>query len=1274
MKRYLVVLLVCSLTILKSQAPLTLKGTLSWLNTESKNFTSEKLPYFDNAHYTDKEPKIPIIMHQFDWNSGDEFQIELLVKASKAWIAPRTRNIYIPDNYTIRKGIFTENKLKKGWIEISAIRNVNGQVELLTDYEINITPSARQFDFSPAPRPYTNKSILSDGSIYKIAISENGVYKIDKDFLEKTLKINTSGLDPRKISIYGNGGHKLAESNAITRVDDLQELAIFINGENDGSFDNNDNILFYATGPDKLFYQAQSNQFLGLKNVYSEKSYYYLKINSTLGKRIKLANQLAPSANLITVSLNTIRHEKESLNLLDYIQCGHGSGQDWIGEALSANRVNDFKDDFIFPNIVKDSLVSLYGKVLARSNSTSSIKANLNTNNVTNTIFQVSISDCTSQVANEAAFFVKSLADKDNVAISLEPQIASSVSYEAWLDFLQVSAYVRNIYSNKPIHIFNPSTVNQKQNTYELESSVNDMVVWNISDISNVEGLPLQTKNNKITFTDLSDNVYKNYIAFASNYGFKNPEFISNIENQNIHSIQDADLIIIYHKDFKDEAIQLKKHREDFSKLKVEAVDIAQIYNEFGSGSPDPTSVRDFLRMVYSRSSNLKYLILFGDASFDYRYLSKKTNDENFVPTYETSTSFHQVDAFPSDDYFGLLDDNEGDNLDGMLDLSIGRILARTKAEASNQIKKIIDYDISAQSLGDWRLNMIFAADDEDINIHLDQMETIADETKSKLYNIQKIYFDAFDQVSTPGGERYPEATKALNASVFNGALTMSYMGHGGPTGLAQERVLLDDDIRKWDNVNRLPLLITATCSFNAFDDATITNAGEFAIHNKAGAIALYSTVRAVYSDDNFQLTRAVHNKLFEKTNNRYYTIGEILKIAKNLNSSGGIKLNSRKFMLFGDPSQTLAYPKHTIAITSINDRPLQTIKDTFKALDKLTIKGYIQDINNVKLSNFNGELNATVFDKEITLKTKGNDPGSNPYPYNIQKNIIFKGSANIINGEWEFSFYIPKDINYEFGAGKISLYASDLKSQDAASYYDAFLIGGFSKDTFTDDKPPVVQLYINDDKFVSGGITNQTPKLYAKVSDDLGINITGNSIGHDLTGVLDNDNQNPIILNNYFKSKLNDAREGEILYPLNELKPGKHTLSLTAWDISNKMGQAAIEFYVIDNDQVSLDRIYNYPNPFTTNTEFQFESNLVNTDMVVTVRIQSVSGKIVKTIQQKIKPTGNRITGIQWDGRDDYSAELANGVYLYTIQIHSEINGQSISKTSNYQKLVKLK
>ncbi|MGA0233493.1 MAG: type IX secretion system sortase PorU, partial [Saprospiraceae bacterium] len=472
--------------------------------------------------------------------------------------------------------------------------------------------------------------------------------------------------------------------------------------------------------------------------------------------------------------------------------------------------------------------------------------------------------------------------------------------------------------------------------------------------------------------------------------------------------------------------------------------------------------------------------------------------------------------------FYALLSDNEGDDsLDGALDIGVGRIPCKSLQEANGVVNKIISYDTNPKSLGEWRMRTGFAADDEDNNIHMRQADGIATLTENNHpeLNQQKVYFDAYNQESTPGGARYPDARSALVNNIQNGQLVLNYLGHGGPKGWAQERVLQLSDLTNLNNFERLPILVTATCSFTGFDEPNVVSAGELALLNPGGgAIALFSTVRAVYSSQNERITREVFKKIFTRNAGERQTLGDIIQQAQNSNSSDTISSNTRKFMLFGDPSQTIALPQYRVEFTEFNGTDIHEDRiDTLGALSKARVKGHISDYNGVMLEDFNGDVFLTVFDKASTIKTLDNDNKGRFFEFSSRKNTLYKGSASVVDGRFEIEFIIPKDINFEYGKGLLSFYASDNTSRDAGGYYDKIIIGGTSEEGFADNEGPLIQIFFNNRSFVDGGETGKNAIMIVDLEDENGINLSGTSIGHDITAVFDGNQHNPIILNGFY-------------------------------------------------------------------------------------------------------------------------------------------------------------
>jgi hypothetical protein len=520
---------------------------------------------------------------------------------------------------------------------------------------------------------------------------------------------------------------------------------------------------------------------------------------------------------------------------------------------------------------------------------------------------------------------------------------------------------------------------------------------------------------------------------------------------------------------------------------------------------------------------------------------------------------------------------------------------------------------------------------------------------------------------------------------ISKGALIFNYTGHGGEVGLTAERMIDIDIINSLDNFNKLPLFITATCEFSRYDDPSRTSAGELCLLNaKGGAISLFTTCRLAYSGPNYDLNRVTLEKLFTPLpDGSMPTLGEAIQMTK---SDSRIRLNTLyyvNFHLLGDPALRLAYPKDKVVTTAVNQLPVTTSRvDTLSALRKITITGFVADKNGNKLSTFNGLVYPTVFDKEQTVSALMNtvesaanyyavqnnsDPGPyKPFTFNLQKNILYRGKVSVVNGDFSYTFMVPKDISFSFGPGKISYYATDGKT-DAHGYYNKVVVGGATKNVVVDNEGPKVQLYLNDKNFINGGITNEKPVLYADLIDSSGINTLGSSIGHDMAVVMDENSTKPVILNDYYEASLNSYQSGRVRYPYTELSEGEHRLSFRVWDIQNNSSVVYSDFIVAKSAELALKHVLNYPNPFTTKTKFFFEHNQACNPLKVNIQIYTVSGKLVKTIQQSVLCEGFRPEGVDWDGRDDFGDKLARGVYIYKLSILDVEN----KKAEKIEKLV---
>jgi hypothetical protein len=652
-------------------------------------------------------------------------------------------------------------------------------------------------------------------------------------------------------------------------------------------------------------------------------------------------------------------------------------------------------------------------------------------------------------------------------------------------------------------------------------------------------------------------------------------------------------------------------------------------------------------------SNKPRYLLLFGDASYDYK--DRLNNNTSFVPAYENPVSLDVLSTYTSDDFFGFLDDNEDINTGiviNYLDVGIGRVPAKNTEEAKNFVDKVEAY---FQSFGPWRNNLTFIADDEDQNLHLQDAEIITNTatTTAPVFDIQKIYLDAYQQESGSGGSRYPQVNQAINNQVYNGTLIWNFTGHGGPRRLAEETILDQEIVNSWNNEGRLPLFITGTCDFAPYDDPKLSSIGEnILLRPKTGAIALMTTTRVVFAFSNrIMNNNYLQHALQQDASGRYRSLGDAVKDAKNFTyQTSGDVTNNRKFTLLGDPALTIGLPVLKVRPTTINSLPVSQT-DTLSATEKITIEGEVTDIAGNVLTGFAGNVYPVIFDKLQNVNTLANDPGSQPATFSTRSNILFRGKATVTNGRFSFSFKVPKDINYQYGNGRLSLYAEN-GIRDGNGAYTGFLVGGTANNGDNDNEGPEIKPFLNDEKFVNGGLTNETPVLIVKLSDSSGINTAGTGIGHDIVATLDNDNNRFFILNDFFQGELDSYQKGEVRFQLPELEAGPHTLRIKAWDVLNNSEEALLDFTVAKNEELMLSHVLNYPNPFTTNTQFWFEHNKPGQDLRVRLQIFTISGRVIKMIERTINTPGNRSSELEWDGKDEYGDKVGRGVYLYKLSV----------------------
>ncbi|MFN4285348.1 MAG: type IX secretion system sortase PorU [Lacibacter sp.] len=1114
-------------------------------------------------------------------------------------------------------------------------------------------------------RSYRDNSILATGNWYKLAVRQSGVHRVDMATLQ-ALGINTQNLSSASIRLFGNGGGMLPEANSIARPDDLQENAIWVSDGGDGIFNGNDYFLFYAQGPDQWEKDSLNQRFRFKKNLYSDEAYYFLTIGGT-GLRVT-GQQTIPVPNRVqTTFRDRYAYELDTVNLLR-------SGKQWYGEEFgnAPGRVLTRNFTVNLPHLVPGTQVTLLSHVIARSTgASSSFAVRANNNTVLTHVLPAVGTGTYDLVATSSELFTGFQLTQNTLSLQYQYQ-PISVNAQGWLNWFQLFVVRQlNLAGLEQLAFRDWETVGPGNITeFRIQNAGSATQVWDVTEPAMPVALQPNLLGNEMRVVQTTSRL-REFIAFNPQ-NLPRPQPAGTVPNQNLHALTARDYVVVTHPSLLTEAQRLANFHQQRG-LRTVVVTIEQVYNEFASGTPDPGAIRDFVKMLYDKAGSVttnrpRYLLLMGDASFDYK--NRTPGNTNLVPSWQNDVSLDPLATYVSDDFFGFLDDNDDVNRffpPPLLDVGIGRIPARTLQEARQVVDKILRYHEPA-SLGPWRREICLVADDEDNNLHFDDAEfhaaTIA---QNPLFQLQKIYLDAYRQVSGSGGQRYPEVNQAINNRIFSGTLIWNYSGHGGFRRLAEEVILDQDMVNTWTNVNKLPLFVTATCDFAPFDNPSIYSLGEdILLRERTGAIALLTTTRVVFAFSN----RIINNAFFREAlrpdaEGNFPTLGASLQQCKNVTyQSFGDVVNNRKFALLGDPALRLGFPKHRVRTLSINNNTPGT--DTLRATNRYTITGEVTDVQGNRLQGFNGYAYPILYDKEQTLRTLGNDPGSIPADFRVQNNIIFRGKARVVNGTFSYTFVVPRTINYQFGNAKIAYYAENGET-DAMGSESNVVIGGVGAGGITDNTGPEIKAYLNDERFVNGGITNETPVLLVRLFDSSGINTAGTGIGQDITATLNDDNNRYFILNEFYEADADSYQRGTVRFQMPRLEEGNHRLRIKAWDVMNNSSEYVLDFRVVKDADLKLERVYNYPNPFTTRTTFMFEHNRPGDVLQVGIRIFTVSGKLVNSLQRTINATGNRSFEIEWDGTDAFGRKVGRGVYIYRLEV-KDSNGK---RQSVIQKLV---
>lgn len=1028
---------------------------------------------------------------------------------------------------------------------------------------------------------------FSKGTWLKIAVSETGVHRIKASEIKKA-GVSTTILS-ENIRLFGAENGVLPQKNNESELRFLKEIPIEIN-DSDGDFSADDYLLFYAESPNRVLQNNEKSQLVVEKNPYSAHSYYYLQLADTKGLRMSFQPEETTFSNEVTEFDDLYYFEKEETNLLH-------SGREWLGDFMTN------KQDYTvtIEGLQTTSSVLLNSQVFGAVTSTQALPLK-----IANQLMLTHTLTSTGYQAGSLLYKYNRRGDIDNQLIKVNlPAENFTLSYDfgttlpspsgVYIDFFSIQSKRKIQFYSKQTILRNFDSILKTATKFSFSGANTDGFVWDVTQPLFPKKVKLK-QDSKLYFIAKTSDTLRSFVTFTVS-SFLSDVSIQKVEISTISFEDVPNLLIVTAPAFVEQANRLAEFRQKNDKLKVKVLTTQAIYDNFSGGKPDPSAIRNVAREFWKKDSSIfKYLLLLGEATFDYKNNAQLVDNEQavFVPVYESRESYEPIYSYSSDDYFGFLEPTEGEWKEGRrvgsswdnsetenhtLDIGVGRLPVRNNQQAKQVIDKLIYYE-NTKTIGDWRTKVTLVADDEDGNIHhrdAINLAAIAEKANPSIFT-EKLLLGAFPQFGTANGDRSPEAVTALNKAVEEGSLIINYNGHGSENGWTDEKLLTIEQLIKWRNLNNLPIFLTATCEFGRYDNPSLLSGAELALLNpQGGASALLTTTRPVYSSSNFLLNEAFYTHLKPEIR-----LGDLIRSTKNASMSGVL---NRNFSLLGDPSMGIALPKNEVEITAINGE--NPGNQQLKALEKVQLTGKINAIEH-------GKVEVAVFDKPTTFQTKATT--STPAISYLQRSsCLYRGVVEVKNNNFEANFVIPKDIDYQVGKGSMYFYgiSSDSLTNVAGNFLD-FMVGGSADNFVLDTTPPKVKLSVD-----------AANVLTAEIEDESGINISLASIGHNIQITLNDTLE--IIGNPYYKS-IENYQKGILIYDFGELQTGKYTVQLKVWDTYNNSTTEALDFVVnAEAWQVSSGI---FPNPTDGITNFSIVQTASNKDLQIDMLFFDELGK----------------------------------------------------------------
>lgn len=1139
-----------------------------------------------------------------------------------------------------------------------------------------------------AQQVFANTSPLSSGIWFKIPITRSGVYRIDRTYLSNLSGINLSTLDPRRLQIWAGQFAMLPMVNNQSRPE-FRQLPLMVSGENDGRFDTDDHILFYAEGPQRVFYDAGRQRFVHETHLYSNSTFVFITVGTENGLRLS-ASPSGSSTQVLTRYTDFLFKEEEKNKIAVEMR----SGSEWLGERVTAESFGNTLTmlDSVVVGYVPGSTLTLEALLATRNR----LDAKFDTYLGNQLVGSVSLPGLYFEYnAEESAF---GYAQEQNVSLNAPNltnnrlQITSRYSSVStgdafgYLDYTRVYVQRDLTAVNGRMWIYNPlqTTGGSGWLTYRMGGFTSQPMVLEVTNPQQPQWYTATSAGSQWDVVVPSGS-QRRFIATTT---YQSPGAAQAVPNQQLRAISDYPNYVLVIPDapaYLPIAQELANFRKSNDNLRPAIVTVSQIYNEYSGGVPDVAAIRDFVRHLYLKAGANpslfpNHLLLFGNATHDYRGIyGTDLSEKNLVFTYESRDSFNRLFSFGSDDFFGLLDENEGEwslnTVTELVDIGVGRLPFNSATEANTLVRKLKTYE-DPSTFGDWRTLFTFAADDDfpdeyrNRDLHILNADSTAEFINRDVSGVRlrKIYEMNYPVESTSGARFRPAANADFIQSFNEGSLVINYSGHGAEQTLSDSRLFQSSDIQRLTNRDKLSIFVTATCSFGRFDDHLDQSGAEKAMTwADGGTIASFTTTRVVFTSEdpntvNFGLNRRLTGFMTERDAQQLpYRLGEIMKRTKNVtqNSLGG-SFNTRKFILLGDPAMRIGLPRQKVDFTRLQNQQLNPQQvSTLKALDKVSVEGNVTQADGSVNTSFNGELTLKVYDGIRVVKLPQRIwMDSTPCftrncAYREQNDLLFNGRVSVKNGRFATQFIVPKDIAYSPNPARMFIYGQSDKI-DVVGSYSSLVFNGINTTTQNDNKGPSIKAYLDAPEFTNGAMVGSNPTLNVELTDETGINTTGTGVGHEITAILNTQPEQTFVLNEYFEFNLDDYRSGKISFPLDDLEEGEYTLTVRAWDVFNNPTEEKITFKVADAEDIQLRNVLNYPNPMSLRTRFMFEHNQPGNQLDINIRIYTLSGKPVAHLAEtRVFPTSQG--SVEWLGFDNDNDRLATGTYLYVLKVTAE-------------------